>query len=180
MFAVLHTWHFVLYCVSLSSFFRETCTYVPIHLEKLRTGVPFPRVIGDVNETAPADLTPHLQKKVPPSHGFSRVQLGVSRQFLQNVCRDRQIGGIRHCNDSVSVEIQLKEYTDKTGQSPVLFEKEQGKQSLPSEELQKDDFCLVIQTANQREMLKMYGNRGICIDSTHKTNKYDFLLYSGM
>ncbi len=72
-----------------------------------------------------------------------RVQLGVSKQFLQNVCHDRQIGGIHHCNDSVSVEIQLKEYTDKTGRSPVLLQKEQGKEASPRE-FEKDDFCLII------------------------------------
>ncbi len=107
---------------------------------------------------------------------FNRVQLGVSRQFLQNVCRDKQIGGIRHCDVSVSIEMQLKEYTERTGRNPVLFRKDQGEAIT---EFQKDEFCLVIQTENQKEMLRKYGNRGICVDSTHRTNKYDFLLYSG-
>ncbi len=144
---------------------------------KLNAGVTLGRVIRDVNDTAPSDLTPHLQKKVPATHGFNRLQLGVNRQFLKNVCRDRNIGGIRHTDDSVSVDIQLKEFTERTGIDPILFRKDQGS-SL--QELEEDDFCLVIQTANQQEMLRRFGNRGICVDSTHSTNKYDFLLYSGM
>ncbi len=143
--------------------------------EKLKTGVPVSRVIHDVNETAPVDLTPHLEKMVPPNHGFNRMQLGVGKQFLKNVRRDKHIGGIRRLEDSVSVEIQLSEYSAKTGQNPVLFRKDQGK---TVEEFERDDFCLIIQTQNQKAMLRQFGNRGICVDSTHKTNKYDFLLYS--
>ncbi len=67
------------------------------------------RVIHDVNETAPVDLTRHLEKMVAHSHGFNRVQLGVGKQFLKNVYRDKHIGGIHHFDDSVSVGIQLTE-----------------------------------------------------------------------
>ncbi len=45
--------------------------------EKLKTGVPVSRMIHDVNETALADLTHHLEKMVASSHSFNRVQLGV-------------------------------------------------------------------------------------------------------
>ncbi len=146
-------------------------------LAKLKTGISLDRVIRDVNETAPLDLTPHLQKRVAPTHGFIRLQLGVNRRFLRNVCRDRHIGGIRHSEDSVSVEIQLREFVERTGINPILFRKDQGKSF---QELEENDFCLIIQTANQKEMLRRFGNRGICVDSTQSTNKYDFLLYSGM
>ncbi len=92
-----------------------------IVLVKLNTGVSLGRVIRDVNDTAPSDLTPHLQKKVPATYGFNRLQLGVNRQFLKNVCRDRNIGGIRHSDDPVSVDIQLREFTERTGIDPILF-----------------------------------------------------------
>ena len=50
--------------------------------------------------------------------------------------------------------------------NPVLF--------LNSQD--KDDFLLCIQTELQLEMLKAYGHTVICIDDTHSTNMYDFLL----
>lgn len=42
--------------------------------------------------------------------------------------------------------------------------------------LAKDDFLMVIQTPFQREMFKKFAQKGICCDSTHGTNAYDFLL----
>ena len=45
-------------------------------------------------------------------------------------------------------------------------------------ELKKDDFLLAIQTEFQKDTLLKFGPKVICVDSTHGTNIYDFLLIS--
>lgn len=57
--------------------------------------------------------------------------------------------------------------------SPVLIYKPQGGHFA---NLQHNDFCLVLMTSAQKEMLLKFGNEKICIDSTHGTNPYDFQL----
>ena len=46
----------------------------------------------------------------------------------------------------------------------------------PNLHLNKDDFMIIIQTKSQKDLLKKFGNNGLCCDSTHKTTGYDFLL----
>ena len=62
------------------------------------------------------------------------------------------------------------------GKQPHNFYKPQG--IIQSDiNLGVDDFVLCIQTPFQGEMLKKFGNRSIvCMDSTHGTNIYDFVL----
>lgn len=38
-------------------------------------------------------------------------------------------------------------------------------------------FLLVIQTAEQRQLLERYGNEVVCLDATYKTTMYDLPLY---
>ena len=60
---------------------------------------------------------------------------------------------------------------------PILIFKQQGEEANDlCSFLDKNDFLLVIQTEFQRDMLKKYGNRGICIDATYKVNDFDFHL----
>ena len=40
----------------------------------------------------------------------------------------------------------------------------------------KDDFVLILQTEFQKDMLRKFGSLALYIDSTHKTNAYDFSL----
>ncbi len=62
--------------------------------------------------------------------------------------------------------------------NPVLLYKPQGVTQLETcENLNNDDFVLVLQTALQRQMLgTLAPNRLVCIDATHGTNSYDFQL----
>ena len=39
-----------------------------------------------------------------------------------------------------------------------------------------EDFILVLQTEFQNDALKQYGGKVVCLDSTHSTTMYDFLL----
>ena len=49
-------------------------------------------------------------------------------------------------------------------------------QGVEDDAFEKDDFVLSIQTKFQFEMLKKFGNITVCIDSTHQTNHYSYLL----
>ena len=65
---------------------------------------------------------------------------------------------------------------DKGDQSPVLLYKPQGKNKT-FDNLHANDFVLAIQTPMQADMMKALGNeKVVCIDATHGTNGYDFLL----
>ena len=70
---------------------------------------------------------------------------------------------------------------EKGGDSPVLLYKPQGTEYTEvgiCNGLREDDFLLVLQTPLQMEMLRSFGNNIICVDATHGTNEYDFMLVS--
>ena len=65
--------------------------------------------------------------------------------------------------------------------NPVLVYKRQGEQPpMGCDYLEIDDFVLIIQTELQKQMMREFGKRVVCIDSTHKTTGYDFLLITVM
>ncbi|XP_032235552.2 uncharacterized protein LOC116617195, partial [Nematostella vectensis] len=60
--------------------------------------------------------------------------------------------------------------------NPVLYYKLQGQIAEEGYDLQKSDFFIVLQSQIQKNMLTRFGHKGICCDSTHGTNAYDFTL----
>lgn len=103
----------------------------------------------------------------------------ISKQDIHNIEKQFCVDGVqKHPNDSQSVnawvqELHCSEY------SPVLLYKMQGVEDMAigkNSAFSRDDFALCIQTKFQCDMLSMFGNKAICIDSTHCTNQYDFLL----
>ena len=113
---------------------------------------------------------------------LQRIHLIVKKD-LYNIERSFAIRGCRrHSIDSVSVEIWVKEMEGKKDDNPVLFYKKQGQTKAEvgtNNGLGGDDFALVIQTPLQSEMLQSCGdNKVICVDATHGTNAYNFLLIS--
>lgn len=84
----------------------------------------------------------------------------------------------RHAEDAVSVDLLVKEL-QKEKFNPVLLYKPQGivDTSLP---VPQDRFILALQTEFQQDMYQQYASSVICIDSTHKTNVYDFKLVTLM
>ena len=59
----------------------------------------------------------------------------------------------------------------------ILVFKPQGEDgNEDTNELKKDEFFLAIQTEFQKDALLKFGPKVICVDSTHGTNIYDFLL----
>ena len=61
----------------------------------------------------------------------------------------------------------------------VLCYKPQGIMD-PTIPLSKDRFLLAIQSEFQKDMYQQFASSVICIDSTHKTNVYDFKLITLM
>jgi len=51
-----------------------------------------------------------------------------------------------------------------------------GKHSEKYPNLKKEDFIIIIQTEHQKMLASKFGNLGVCCDSTHGTNAYDFTL----
>ena len=64
--------------------------------------------------------------------------------------------------------------------NPITLYKQQGEPQPPEcNYLCKEDFVLALQTPLQANMMKKHANgRVICIDSTYRTNGYDFTLIS--
>ena len=111
---------------------------------------------------------------------ISREHL-VTLQDIQNICRQYNIGGIqRHSNDLQSVKIRVEEMSSQI-YNPVLLHKVQGEEPcIEMENLRKEDMLLVIQTEFQRDMMVKFGNNIVCLDATHGTTMYDFLLITAI
>ncbi len=66
--------------------------------------------------------------------------------------------------------------------NPILLQKPQGEDEtvqIGPYTPESTELYLVLQTKNQRLMLQQHGRNGFSIDSTHKTTKYGYLLYTG-
>ena len=72
-------------------------------------------------------------------------------------------------------EMQEQEY------NPVLIFKVQGEiAGNQMDDLAKENFLLCMQTEFQKDTMAKFGNNVICVDATHGTNIYDFLLITVM
>ena len=84
----------------------------------------------------------------------------------------------RHAEDAVSVDLLVNEL-QKEKYNPILLYKPQGIVD-PNMPVPQDRFVLALQTEFQQNMYQQYASSVICIDSTHKTNVYDFKLVTLM
>ena len=106
----------------------------------------------------------------------------ISRQDIHNIRRQYNIEGIElHANDAQSVSLWVKGINDQcmdSSDNPILLYKPQGVESECELQgaLNKEDFCICIQTSFQRDMLIKFGTDTVCMDSTHGTNVYNFNL----
>ena len=65
--------------------------------------------------------------------------------------------------------------------NPVLLHKVQGEElCIEMENLRKEDMLLVIQTEFLRDMMVKFGNNIVCLDATHGTTMYNFLLITAI
>ncbi|XP_068087050.1 uncharacterized protein [Anabrus simplex] len=133
---------------------------------KIQQGISFNRILDDIRGSI------NMEQSVERIHLLSRQDLrNIEKEFLLK--SESQF----HKNDAVSVDLWVQQMSKFTDCSPVLFYKPQGMVS-ESEMFKDDDFVLIIMTSAQESLLKQFGNKKICIDSTHGTNQYDFQLTS--
>lgn len=101
----------------------------------------------------------------------------TTRQDILNIKRQLNIGCIqKHTNDQSSVNAWVQDLNDASNDySPILIFKSQGNDDCDTC-LNKEDFLLGIQTKFQCDVMKKYCKDVICMDATHGTNAYDFLL----
>ncbi|XP_022172436.1 uncharacterized protein LOC111035218 [Myzus persicae] len=132
---------------------------------KLGMGVTVQRVLNDVRNSA--TIT-----------DFKRIHL-LEKRDIHNIRRDFKIDNYStkmHENDFVSVYLWVEQIKEKSETNPVLYFKHQGEDSTTH--LTRDDFCLILMTEYQAEMLKKFGCDKICVDGTHGLNSYNFQLYT--
>ena len=131
---------------------------------KLQQGITIERILDDIRDNLVEIIREHI----------------VSRKDIHNVKQQFNIEGIRrHANDLISVvswveEMELLQY------NPVLVFKQQQPPSQSAPSLKMNDFLLVLQTEFQRDMLRTYGKSCVCMDTTYRTNEYDFYLIALM
>ena len=59
---------------------------------------------------------------------------------------------------------------------PILYYKLQGQEAEEGFDLMKEYFFIVVQSPLQKQMFEKFAQKGVCCDSTHGTNAYDFSL----
>ena len=69
----------------------------------------------------------------------------------------------------------MKELKQETP-SPILYYKQQGVDDPNLPVPATDTFLLVIMTSFQKSLFEAFSSRRVCLDSTHKTNQYQFKL----
>ncbi|KAF0761691.1 SWIM-type domain-containing protein [Aphis craccivora] len=74
--------------------------------------------------------------------------------------------------------VECDTMTAKCDESPIIYFKQQGNSNNNVQTFTKDDFCLIIMTQFQSEILMKFGNDKIYIDGTHGLNGYNFQLYT--
>ena len=135
-----------------------------------------------VSDDLKATIAAKLEQGVEPNSILDNVRNKMAqidrdslltRRDIQNIVRRCNVAGIRkNENDSVSVDLWVQQLQNDE-HDPVLCYKAQGTEH-PS--LNKEDFVLGLQTLWQREMMMKHASKIVCIDSTHGTNQYDFLV----
>ena len=130
---------------------------------KVQQGVAVDRILDDIRESIRYGDTP------------DREHLATNKD-VYNIKRSMNVRNIqKHTSDPASVQIWITQLRDNDVYNPVLYFKQQGDVD-ENGCLEKDDFLLYIQTNFQCDMLKEFGNTAICMDATHGTNQYSFLL----
>lgn len=151
------------HAIALAHLRMPTATRMKI-AAKLQEGVGMDHILDTIRDSVTAE-------------GINREHL-VTRTDLYNIKDQYNIssGSMKHKNDLYSVDARIQELKE-LDYNPVLVYKRQGDQQGPEmDNVSDNDFVLCLQTEFQKDMLKKFGSAIICVDTTHGTNQYDFLL----
>jgi hypothetical protein len=129
---------------------------------KIREGISRDRVLDEIRESVADDL--HRQHL-------------VDKKDLCNISTAYGLDNIRrHGNDQQSVLAWIKEWEENEETNPILFHKLQGEEAPDGVNLANEDFFIAVQTPLQKHMFQKFASNGVCCDTTHGTNAYDFSL----
>ena len=96
-------------------------------------------------------------------------------QDIHNIKYQYNIEGVQlHSDDHTSVSLLVENMMELTDNPIFIYNKQGLKQSADMNDLSNEDFVIGIRTHFQRDMLIKFGEKAICMDSTHGTNVYDF------
>ncbi|XP_026464645.1 uncharacterized protein LOC113367234 [Ctenocephalides felis] len=148
---------------------EKLAKYVPIDKnllkdirEKIIAGVNDDVIIGTIREAC-------YRKTLP-----ERASL-ISKKDLWNIKKKVIPSYTPKCkDDTVSVRMWLEEMRSDN-RFIIVFHKEVGP-GTAKYGLQDEDYILIIMTKMQCRMLKKFGTDRVCIDGTHGTNGYGYLL----
>lgn len=130
---------------------------------KIAAKIPFDDILNEVRDSI-SDR--HLE----------RTHL-LKKKDLYNIEQSFKLSksAVHQSNDAISIGTWVNKM--KTSGS-VLFHKQQ--QTLCEEypQLQSYDFCLIIMTNGQKELLLKFSEDCICIDGTHELNQFGFELHT--
>ena len=118
---------------------------------KIREGVQRDRILDDIRQSVAEDLHRHHL---------------TDRKDINNIEKAYGLDHIRrHMNDLQSVLAWIEEWKQDDESNPILFYKLQGEKAV-----------VAVQTPLQKHMLQQFASNGVCCDTTHGTNAYDFSL----
>lgn len=125
---------------------------------KLHLGITPEKILDDIRDNVGSTM--------------ERIHL-VEKKDISDLAKSFDVATVqRHEHDHASVAAWISEWESKE-HSPLLFYKLQGDEM---EHFKAEDFMIVLQTEFQASLLQQFGSNGICMDSTHGTNMYDFTL----
>lgn len=128
---------------------------------KLKQGVSREKILDEVRDSVSGNL--------------GRYHL-IAQKDLANIERAYGLRNVqRHSNDQQSVLAWIEEWR-QSEHNPILYYKLQGQDAEEGFDLMKEDFFIVVQSPLQKQMFEKFAPKGVCCDSTHGTNTYDFSL----
>ena len=166
---------------------KHTQHRVDVHIHKTHYGhrlalghlrIPESEKVAIAGKLAQGVQVQHILDSIRDSLGscYKRIHL-LTRKDITNIDRAYCLSGIRrHKDDATSVNLWVEEMKG-TEDNPVLLYKPQGSAEQGCDNLLLEDFLLVLQTPLQQDMLKKFSqDRVVCVDGTHGTNGYNFVL----
>ena len=157
------------YCSTHNSHDLQRCHLpIPQNVNRL--------IVAKLQDSVPVDdIFDYIRDKYQDKER-SREHL-IKKQDILNIKRKLNVNCVhKHPNDLLSVCTWVEELKTLS-YNPILAFKPQG-DSLSTNSLASDTFFLALQTQYQCNAFCKYGSKIVCMDSTHGTNIYDFLLIS--
>uniref|UniRef100_A0A914W8R0 Zinc finger PHD-type domain-containing protein n=1 Tax=Plectus sambesii TaxID=2011161 RepID=A0A914W8R0_9BILA len=117
--------------------------------------------------------TDWIVKKLRELHPLPSDRLFyISAQNVENIKMEWEVETSRlHAKDMASIAERVRRDADEDAENWSPFFS-----YSPAENQDGKGFRLGIMTREQEEWLKKYGNKGLCVDATHHSTRYKFLL----